>query len=140
MGILTEASCDIDRIKHIILGIGINANIKEEDFPEELRGKATSMEIMKGEPVPRVKFLQAVLRALEKWYKVALSEGFEPVFEAWRKYSVTLGQEVLVIGIHGGEEFTGRAVDIDSYGALLVEKDGEIRTVMAGDVSIRPKK
>jgi len=140
VGILTEASCDIDRIKHIILGIGINANIKEEDFPEELRGKATSMEIMKGEPVPRVKFLQAVLRSLEKWYKTALEKGFTPVLEAWRKYSVTLGQEVRVIGVHDGDEFTGRAVDIDSYGALLVEKDGEIRTVMAGDVSIRPKK
>lgn len=140
VGILTEAGCDIDRIKHIILGIGINANIKEEEFPDDLRDKATSMEIMKGEPVPRVRFLQTVLRSLEKWYKVAISEGFEPVFEAWRKYSVTLGQEVRVIGIHSDEEFTGRAVDIDSYGALLVETAEGVRTVMAGDVSIRPKK
>ena len=34
VGILTEAGCDIDRIKHVILGIGINANIKEEEFPD----------------------------------------------------------------------------------------------------------
>ena len=81
-----------------------------------------------------------MLRSLEKWYKVAISEGFEPVFEARRKYSVTLGQEVRVIGIHSDEEFTGRAVDIDSYGALLVETAEGVRTVMAGDVSIRPKK
>lgn len=140
VGILTEAGCDIDRIKHVVLGIGINANIKAEDFPEDLRDKATSMEIMKGEPVARVKFLQVVLRSLEKWYKVAINEGFEPVFEAWRKYSVTLGQEVRVIGIRDGEEFTGKAVDIDSYGALLVESEGQVHTVMAGDVSIRPNK
>lgn len=140
VGILTEASCDIDRIKHIILGIGINANIKAEEFPEDLREKATSMEIIKGEPVPRVKFLQAVLRSLEHWYKIAVKEGFAPVFEAWRKYSVTLGQEVRVIGVRDGEEFPGRAVDIDDYGALLVETEAGMKTVMAGDVSIRPKK
>ena len=110
-----------------------------KDFPEEIQQTATSMSIIKGEDIPRVKFLQAVLRSLEHWYKVAMEEGFGPVFEAWRKYSVTMGQEVRVIGVRGGEEFTGRAVDIDSYGALLVETDEGVRTVMAGDVSIRPK-
>ena len=139
VGILTEASCDIDRIKHIIIGIGINANLKEEDFPEDLKEKATSMEILKGESVPRVKFLQTVLRSLEHWYKVTMAEGFGPVLAAWRKYSVTLGQEVRVIGVRDGEEFFGRAVDIDDYGALLVETDSGLRTVMAGDVSIRPR-
>lgn len=138
VGILTEASCDIDRIRQVIIGIGINANLREEDFPQELRDKAISMEIIKGEPVPRVKFLQALLRSLEHWYKVTLQEGFGPAFAAWRKYSVTLGQEVRVIGIKDGEEFSGRALDIDDYGALLVETEAGTRTVMAGDVSIRP--
>ena len=140
VGILTEASCDIDRIKHIIIGIGINANIKAEEFPEDLREKAVSMEILKGKPVPRVQFFQSVLRKLEHWYKIAVQEGFGPVFEAWRRYSVTLGQEVRVIGVRDGEEFTGLAVDIDDYGALLVETGSGVKTVMAGDVSIRPKK
>ncbi len=139
VGILTEASCDIDRIKHIVLGIGINANMEIRDFPKEIQQTATSMSIIKGEEIPRVKFLQAVLRSLERWYKVAMKEGFGPVFEAWRKYSVTIGQEVRVVGVRGGEDFTGRAMDIDSYGALLVETDEGIRTVMAGDVSIRPR-
>ena len=53
---------------------------------------------------------------------------------------MTLGQEVHVIGAIGKDSFDGRAVDIDEEGALLVETEGGVRRVLAGDVSIRPKK
>ena len=54
----------------------------------------------------------------------------------YRALSATLGSEVRVIGTDG--EFTGRALDMDETGALIVAlPDGESRTVMAGDVSVR---
>lgn len=57
--------------------------------------------------------------------------------DKWRSLSVTLGQEINVIGIN--ESFSGKAIDIDDDGALLVETEGAMRRVLAGDVSIRPK-
>lgn len=138
VGILTEMSSDIDTIKYIVIGIGINVNLLPEDFPEELRASATSLQVMNGgKPLQRVELLQALLRSLEELYELAVREGFAPVMERWRAHSLTIGQRVRVIGARG-EEFTGLATGIDDYGALLVESEGAVRRVLAGDVSIRP--
>ncbi|MFC2316121.1 MAG: biotin--[acetyl-CoA-carboxylase] ligase, partial [Selenomonas massiliensis] len=138
VGILTEMSAEMDRVNYVVIGIGINVNIAPEDFPEELRTIATSLMQMKGEPLPRVAFLQELLRALDELYASVQQDGFAPVLAAWREYAVTLGQEVRVIG-PAGEEFEGTAADIDAEGALLVDTAEGRRRVLAGDVSIRPR-
>ena len=139
VGILTEMSAEMDRVDYVVIGIGINVNIAREDFPEELRDTATSLMQMKGTPLPRVAFLQELLRAVDVLYQEVQREGFAPVLAAWRKYAVTLGQTVRVIG-PAGEEFEGVAADIDADGALFVDTKMGRRRVLAGDVSIRPKK
>ena len=139
VGILTEMSAEMDGINYIVIGTGINVNIAPEEFPEELRSVATSLSQMKGENLPRVKFLQAVLRALDDLYAKVQVEGFAPVLKEWRQYSITLGQEVKVIGVRDGEVYYGKAVDIDDEGALLVDTAEGRQRVLAGDVSIRPK-
>ena len=60
------------------------------------------------------------------------------MLDQWRKYSITLGQEINVLGVK--ETFAGVAEDIDQDGALLVRTEEGIRRVLAGDVSIRPRK
>ncbi len=141
VGILTEMSAEMDGINYVVIGTGINVNIMAEDFPEELRATATSLSIMNGgKPLPRVKFFQAVLEAMDELYDAVKREGFAPVMAAWRRYSITLGQEVRVIGVRDGDVFTGRAADIDEDGALLVDTPSGRRRVLAGDVSIRPQK
>ena len=139
VGILTEMSAEMDRVDYVVIGIGINVNIAREDFPEELRDTATSLMQMKGTPLPRVAFLQELLRAVDVLYQEVQREGFAPVLATWRKYAVTLGQTVRVIG-PAGEEFEGVAADIDADGALFVDTKMGRRRVLAGDVSIRPKK
>ncbi|MBQ1416338.1 MAG: biotin--[Selenomonas sp.] len=139
VGILTEMSAEMDGINYIVIGTGINVNIAPEEFPEELRSVATSLSQMKGANLPRVKFLQAVLRALDDLYAKVQVEGFAPVLKEWRQYSITLGQEVKVIGVRDGEVYYGKAVDIDDEGALLVDTAAGRQRVLAGDVSIRPK-
>jgi len=137
VGILTEMSAEMDGINYIVIGMGINVNIQQTEFPEEVAGIATSLSILKGEKLSRVTLLQAILAELEELYDQVQRQGFAQVLAEWKKYSVTLGQEVNVIGIK--ETFSGTAVDIDSDGALLVRTPDEIRRVLAGDVSIRPK-
>ena len=64
------------------------------------------------------------------------SHVMDALMAEYRALSATLGSEVRVIGTDG--EFTGRALDMDETGALIVAlPDGERRTVMAGDVSVR---
>ena len=140
VGILTEMSAEMERIHYVIIGTGINVNIAEEDFPEDLRDKATSLSQVKGEEIPRAAFFRAVLEHMDALYDSILREGFAEVFSMWRRYSITLGQMVRVIDARGGKDaFTGRAVDIDEDGALLVDTAEGRRRVLAGDVSIRPQ-
>lgn len=73
---------------------------------------------------------------LEHLYIICQEEGFAPILDEWRKYSITLNQHIRVIGTN--EILEGIAVDIDDDGALLVNIDGQIKRVLAGDVSIRP--
>ena len=138
VGILTEMSAEMERINYVVIGTGINVNLLPEDFPPEVKDIATSLAIIKGEKLSRVKLFAEIITAMEDLYLSAQQEGFGPVLDEWRQYTVTLGQEVNVIGIN--ETFSGRAADIDEDGALLVDTaDGRCR-VLAGDVSIRPRK
>lgn len=135
VGILTLMSASMEKIDYIIMGIGINTGIKKNEFPEDFREGATSF-LNEGINVSRKDLLAAILGELEKEYSIAQDEGFDKVLDDWRALSVTLGQEVRVI--FGDDSYTGKAVDIDRDGCLLVNTGSEVKHVIAGDVSIRP--
>ena len=92
--------------------------------------------LAEGIDVSRKDLLAAILAELEKEYEIAQTQGFDKVLEDWKALSVTLGQDVRVI--MGDENYTGKAVDIDKDGCLLVDTGEKVERVIAGDVSIRP--
>ncbi len=131
-GILTELASEPERVHWVVVGIGVNVNAAEDDFPEELRPIATSIRIVRGEPAPRALFVAACLTALEAWLDRHAEEGFEPVRLAWRERSATLGREVTVKT--EGRDVVGRAEDVDAVGALLVRAGGRLERILSGDV------
>jgi len=133
-GILTELAAEPDQVQWVVVGVGVNVNAREEDFPPELRGKATSVLIERGQPAPRALFLAACLTLLEEWYDRHAEEGFEPIRQAWKERSVTLGREVLVQ--LDGREVVGRAEDLDGAGALLVRTAAGLERITSGDVAL----
>lgn len=133
-GILTEISAELDAVNYIIIGIGVNVN--NIDFPVDIRNRATSLRIEKGEKVDRVNLLVNILESFEYFYEKAFNDGFSSILERWRKYSCNLGKQVKIIG--RDKSFNGIALDIDEKGALLVKKEnGEVAKVLSGDVSLR---
>lgn len=137
VGILTELSAEMDAINYIVIGIGINVNIAREEFPADLTEIATSISAECGRHIPRVALLQQILLNMEQLYFLTLQKGFDPIFNQWRELSCTLGQEVNCIA--PDRTFSGKAMDIDEDGALIVAGNGFVEHVIAGDVSIRPK-
>ena len=137
VGILTEMTGEMGKIYYIVVGIGINVNIAREDFPEEIRDTAASLCEINGEEIPRVQFFRAVLEELDKLYREVNENGFDKVLTLWRKYNVTLGKNIRVISVIDDNDFSGKAVDLNEDGALVVETPEGLRTVYAGDVSIR---
>lgn len=139
-GILTELSAEAEKVHFVVLGVGVNLNMKQGDFPAELSDTATSLLMARGQRVPRALFTAAFWTRLEQWLDVHEAQGFAPVREQWKKLSATLGQEVLVKT--ESAELRGTAVDIDDAGALLVKTpEGKIERVLSGDVEqVRPRR
>jgi BirA family biotin operon repressor/biotin-[acetyl-CoA-carboxylase] ligase len=126
-GILSESAGGNGEIAYVVVGIGINVN--QTAFPEELGGRVTSLALETGGPHDRERLCEALLASLDRWYRIFLGDGFLPVRAAWRSLSVTLGEEVNASGV------TGRALDLDEDGALVVEtrSGGEVR-VLSGEL------
>ena len=134
-GILTEMNAEIDKINYIILGIGINVNM--EEFPEELKDKATSLKVHLNKEVSRKELTGRILNYIEYYYDLFKNTGsIKEVINICRKGSVLLGKEVRVI--NGGKETICTAIDIDEDGELVVKhEDGTIHKVLSGEVSVR---
>jgi len=135
-GLLNEIKSETDRIHFIILGIGVNLNVDEKMFPKEIRSIATSMKREMGQAVSRKDFLALLLKELEKWYTVFLKEGGTVILNSWRERAQIKGRQIKMTSF--GETIAGRAIDVDSDGALIIEtKHGERKRVVAGDVEYR---
>ena len=137
VGILTEMTGEIGKITYLVVGVGINVNISRKEFPEELRNIAASLSEMSGEEISRVKFFRAVLEEFDKLYREVTVADFDKVIQRWKEYNITLGKNIKVISAIDGKSFTGKAVDLNADGALVVETEQGLDTVYAGDVSIR---
>ncbi len=137
-GLLNEIHSETDRIHFVILGIGVNLNMDGKSFPKEIREVATSLKREMGQTISRKDFLGSLLGKLEEWYEIFLKEGGGVILEEWRKRANVEGKRVKVSSF--GETLIGRAIDVDSDGALILEVGGgERRRIVAGDVEYKWK-
>lgn len=134
-GILTEMSAELDHVRHVIIGIGINVNQTNSDFPRELRPTATSLKLATGQSVSRAELAVAALRELDRDYTRILTGQFNAVASEWAGHCTTLGREVDIQ--MGQRRLTGRAEALDESGALLLRSQhGRVERVVSGDVTL----
>ncbi len=133
-GILTEMSAESDRIKFVVVGVGINANAPESELP----AGATSLSQILGHPIPRVLFCQNLLREIEKDMLRFRESNFEDIASEWESYSVTTGQRIVATLLD--RRIEGQATGIDAEGALWIRKDNGLQErILSGDVQhVRP--
>jgi BirA family biotin operon repressor/biotin-[acetyl-CoA-carboxylase] ligase len=132
-GVLTEMSAETDRVRHVILGIGLDVNLTAAEFPADLRKLATSLRVESGQMVDRPALATAVLRELDRDYARACGSGFAALADEWESQCATLGQNV---SIHIGDRtIKGRAEALDDDGSLLVRtQHGRLERIIGGDV------
>jgi BirA family biotin operon repressor/biotin-[acetyl-CoA-carboxylase] ligase len=134
-GILTELSAEVDRVKHIILGIGVDVNLDAGEFPAELKKIATSLKIETGETISRAELTVAILRELDFDYARIGGGKFSAVADEWESGCATIGKNVTV---HiGDRKICGCAESLDDDGALLVRTEhGHLERITGGDVTL----
>lgn len=120
-GVLTEAATGGGAVEWAIVGIGLNAAVE----PGMLPSGAASVSAVVGD-VDRTAMTRRLLEGLHE-----LRSALGDIPDAWRRHARTPGRDVRVETDEGVVE--GRAVDIDTTGALILETDAGRRTVSVGD-------
>ncbi|HWQ90286.1 MAG TPA: biotin--[acetyl-CoA-carboxylase] ligase, partial [Clostridia bacterium] len=134
-GILTELSAELDHIRYVILGIGVDVQFTTEDFPPELRQSASSIKTETGRPVSRPDLAVAILRELDADYARIRTGGFPALADEWEEHCATLGREVSIR--IGDRRVRGRAEALDEEGALLLRTEhGHMERITGGDVTL----
>jgi BirA family transcriptional regulator, biotin operon repressor / biotin---[acetyl-CoA-carboxylase] ligase len=136
-GILTEMSCEIDRVNYVVLGIGVNVNTPKSVMEKVPGGKANSLANECGEYISRVKLVQYLLNEFEKKYSEFRANGFRSIREEWKTSSNTIGSWVKLNNSGDMEVIEGQACDIDEDGFLLIKKrNGDLVRAISGEISL----
>jgi BirA family biotin operon repressor/biotin-[acetyl-CoA-carboxylase] ligase len=134
-GILTELSAELDHVKYVILGMGVNVNLAAGDFEPEWRRVVTSLQAESGKAISRAELAVAILRELDVDYARIRAGRFAAVAGEWQAHCCTLGHQVVVR--LGERRVRGRAESLDEAGALLVRSEhGHLERIIGGDVTL----
>jgi len=118
-GILVER-----RHGHTVLGVGLNINHTEADFPADLQEKATSLRLVTGRPHDRASLLRDILSELDNLVMIIRSGGLDVVHREWSESCAIRGKQIRF------QDFEGIVTGIDQSGGLRVAaEDGEHRVV-----------
>ncbi len=133
-GILAEMASDPDGVRHVVIGVGLNVNMVETDFPPDLRGTATSLRICAGRVFRRVDVLARLLDAFGTRYAEFIGGGFASLRDGWDRRDLLRGRRIL-LRRQGGEEW-GTADGLDTVGALRFLPDGgpAFESVHSGEI------
>lgn len=132
-GILLETATDLDEVPWVVLGVGVNVNLREEEMLS-LPFSATSLQVERGEPVLRVLVLRRFLvHFFEDYRKWKQSGDFSPWVAEYNRRFAFMGKSVTVLG--GREPVSGVVRGVDARGALRLKKHGEAVTLTWGEIA-----
>ncbi|WP_160685291.1 biotin--[acetyl-CoA-carboxylase] ligase [Clostridium sp. C2-6-12] len=134
-GILAEMKCDMDQVHHLILGIGINVNIDETDFDENIKTIATSLKIQFNKQFNRNEILSKFLSHFETLYNSFLTDlDLSETISICRKHSNLFGKKAKLITYNKEEIVT--CISLSDAGDLIVKDSfGNEKAVLTGEIS-----
>ena len=131
-GILLELVGDPADVCHVVLGIGINVNMRSAS---EVDQAWTSVYLESGRMVNRNELISRLNDSLLEYLKRHAAEGFSAIQAQWEQNHLWQGREVsLIAGVH---QVDGTVMGIDQQGALRMSVNGEEKVYSGGELSLR---
>ncbi len=131
-GILIEATGNSKQSIEVVIGIGINWNISPQQF------EAVKQDCMNAgiQAKYRTDFIAQLIIQLNKVFNEFTDKQLSKIKTDWHKHDIYLNQTIQLI--HGSSIRYGKYLGIDSTGALLLQNNGKIESIINGEVSLRP--
>lgn len=132
-GILLEITGDPTGLCHVVIGIGVNVNMRSAagaiDQPWTSLAQKLSASVDRNALLVRLtQMLAANLQQFEQ-------QGFSGFCDQWAALDAFAGQSVVVT--QGAEQIFGTACGVNSKGELLLEVNGQQQAFNGGEVSLR---
>jgi len=134
-GVLVDTSIISNEIENVVLGIGINFKIKPHELASTIKktpnfyGVATL--VKKNERA--LPLVHQFLYELENVFQLINSRRIKKIKSEWTKRSSTIGRNVSIITSEGN--VNGKAIKIDSDGALIISKGKKAERILVGDIT-----
>ena len=136
-GILTEAVAKFNTIENVIIGVGIDANLDVDMFPEELQEGTTTLKEELGREGNENFLIKTFLEEFENISELFDHEGYEAILKEWRKRSYSIGK-IVEVRAPFNKNYDAYVLGISREGALVVEKiDGTLEKVISGECIIK---
>ena len=134
-GILTELGFSGEELDYAIVGIGINCNQSQDDFPTDLQNIATSLFNITEKSIDVSKLEEILIHALLSTSSKLISHR-KQIMARYRTDCITIGQDICVI--NGKNVFHAKALSVEDNGSLRIQlPDNSEELVSTGEVSIR---
>jgi len=127
-GILLESAVSADgAVEYLVVGIGINVATAPTDTPYPSTSLLDNQCLISTDEV-----MDRLEKSFANWYGIWCAQGFAPIRSMWLKRTNYLNSLINVRTAH--ESLNGVFTDIDENGALILDVDGDMRQIHAGDV------
>jgi len=136
-GVLVESRKSAQGTAVYVMGVGINCLQHRGHFPEEIAGRATSLDIESVSPISRQLVIRRLLERMEEWFAASNGWTNADLRAAWLARALPLGRRVSLV--HQGQTHRGSIIDLDPVAGLVVQLDsGGVRMFAAADTTTAP--
>lgn len=135
-GMLAEARLDIDRIRELVFGIGLNVNTSTKKWPNDLSSSATSLKSYTHKMLNLNKITASLIANSIKAYEDFISGRYQKTFASlWETYDSLYQKKITAY--EGNVVYKGKALGINSQGALrLLLPNGKMKILCVGEISL----
>jgi len=132
-GILVELKGEAEQGWKVVAGLGLNVLMSESEGVEIDQAWVSTASLLGERQISRSEWggllIESIISTIEL-YKVC---GFKGLLAEWKKFDALFQKAVMVVG----SDLRGVCEGVDERGRLLMNVDGNLRTINAGEVSVR---
>ena len=138
-GILLEISGDAAGPCHVVVGIGLNLNMSnQQSVTDDIDQPWVDLASLSDQPVDKNAIAAALLNQLIPMLATFEASGFEPLLQDWLDRDAYLGSDIVLT--MGADKLQGKQVGVKPDGSLCIETADGLRTFNGGEVSLRAVK
>ncbi len=132
-GILCQSGFQGDRPEYAVLGIGLNVNHREDEFPQDIRALSISIRMAAKKTADPDLVLIRLLESLANWYDV-FSRGEKDLIVRSFEFHSAISRGERIEALTGAQLFSGVYRGLDLDGALVLEDQAGCRALSSAEI------